>query len=394
MNILLLNAGSSSLKFAVLDSDTEALRASGSADWAGASGHYRFASGSRSLDEVVAWKEHISAVERLFDDLRASAPELLAGEGLRAVGHRVVHGGDFTAPARVTDEVLARLRHMVALAPLHNPPSLAVIDAAQRVLPGVPHVACFDTAFHRSIGPAARGYPLPRAWSADWGIQRYGFHGLSHAYCARRAAELLGRPLEDLKLVVCHLGHGCSATAIAGGRSIDTTMGFTPLEGLMMATRSGNIDPGVVLHLIQDRGLPANEVAAALNRQSGLLGVSGVSADMRAVLAAADEGHAAAQLAVEMFAHRVRQAVGALAVTLGGLDALVFTAGIGENAAPVRARVCEGLACLGLRLDEARNRAAAPDACLSPENAAPSVWAIRTREDLSMLREAARVAAP
>ena len=212
-------------------------------------------------------------------------------------------------------------------------------------------MAVFDTAFHATLPAAAHTYPLPHAWTHDWGIRRYGFHGLSHSYCATRAAEMLGRHVEELRLVICHLGHGCSATAVLRGRSVDTTMGFTPLDGLMMATRSGSVDPGILTHVQLEHGLGAKDIEDALNRHSGLLGVSGISGDMREVLAAGRAGNERARLAVDVYAHRVRQAIGALAVTLGGVDALVFTAGVGENSAEVRAAICRGLECLGLELD-------------------------------------------
>src|SRR5262249_33971243 len=221
-----------------------------------------------------------------------------------------------------------RITALADLAPLHNPPSLETLAAAEAELPGVPQVAVFDTAFHATLPPEAYTYPVPERWTREYRIRRFGFHGLSHAYCSRRAAELLGRALDDVRLVICHLGHGCSASAMRGGRCVDTTMGFTPLEGLMMGTRSGSIDPSIVLHVQQHCGMTAQQVETALNHESGLLGVSGISGDMRQVLDAVHAGHQQAQLALAVYTHRVRQAIGALAVTLGGVDALVFTAGV------------------------------------------------------------------
>jgi acetate kinase len=265
------------------------------------------------------------------------------------------------------------------------------LAAAEAALPGVPHVAVFDTAFHADLPPAARTYAVPGAWTREWGIRRYGFHGLSHAYCAGRAAELLARPLAELRLVICHLGHGCSAAAVRGGRSVDTTMGFTPLDGLMMATRSGSLDPGIVLHVQLEHGLSAKQVEQALNRESGLLGVSGVSGDMREVLAAARSGNGRAQLALDVYTHRVRAAIGALAVTLGGIDALVFTAGVGENAAEVRAASCQGLECLGLELDAEANAGCRPDADVARRGGRARILVIATREDRTLLAEVMRV---
>jgi acetate kinase len=258
-------------------------------------------------------------------------------------------------------------------------------------LPGIPQVAVFDTAFHATLPPEARTYPLPDRWTRDWGIRRFGFHGLSHAYCSRRAAEMLGRPTDELRLVVCHLGHGCSASAVRGGRCVDTTMGFTPLEGLMMATRSGSIDPSIVLHVQQHHGLTAEQVETALNRESGLLGVSDVSGDMRQVLAAAKAGHEQARLALAVYVHRVRQAIGALAVTMGGIDVLVFTAGVGEHASEIRESICAGLECLGLELDAGANADCRPDADVARHGSRGRILVIATREDVTMLHEVIQV---
>jgi acetate kinase len=275
---------------------------------------------------------------------------------------------------------------------LHNPPSLATLAAAQDALPEVPHIATFDTAFHATLPPQAWTYPIPARWTNEWGLRRYGFHGLSHAYCARRAAEMLGsRPAG--RLVICHLGHGCSASAVRDGRCIDTTMGFTPLDGLMMGTRCGSIDPSIVLQVQQHHGLSVEQVEKALNKESGLLGVSGVSADMREVMSAAEAGNRQAELALAVYAHRVRQAIGALAVTLGGVDALVFTAGVGEHAAAVRQSICTGVACLGLKLDAAANAASHPDADVSTPDSAGRILIIATREEVTMLREVIQVLA-
>lgn len=363
--------------------------ARGLADWAGSSTRYQCSNGLHAgpITEVL-WRGHAPAVQRFVEDLDLSHPsESSAHLQLAAVGHRVVHGGAFTHSVRITPEVRARIAALAELAPLHNPPSLETLAAAEVALPGVPHVAVFDTAFHASLPPHAFTYPLPHSWSADWGIRRYGFHGLSYAYCVRRAAELLGQPASALRLVICHLGHGCSAAAVQGGRCVDTTMGFTPLEGLMMATRSGSVDPGVVLHVQQRYGVTASEVESALNRESGLRGVSGVSADMREVLEAAGAGVERARLALAIYAHRVRQAIGALAVTMKGVDALVLTAGVGEHSAEIRRAVCDGLECLGLEIDLALNADCQPDVDVSRSDARGRILVITTREDLTMLEE-------
>jgi acetate kinase len=292
---------------------------------------------------------------------------------------------------RIGREVRGRIAALSELAPLHNPPGLESLAAAEEELPDAPHVAVFDTAFHAGLPAAARTYALPADWTRDWGIRRYGFHGLSHAYCTGRAAAMLGRPVEALRIVICHLGHGCSAAAVLHGRCVDTSMGFTPLDGLMMATRSGSVDPGILLHVQLRHGLSAKEIDEALNHRSGLLGVSGISGDMREVLARARAGDARARLAVDVYAHRVRQTIGAFAATLGGVDALVFTAGVGENAAEVRAESCRGLEFLGVELDTEANASCRADADVARPGSPARILVIETREDLAMLAEVIRV---
>lgn len=394
MRVLLLNAGSSSLKCALMESEDRRAWGRAAADWAGSATHYRCSTpGGEEIAEEVPWRGHAEAVRRALHDLvpaRHGGPRSAA---LAAVGHRVVHGGGFRSTVRIEADVRSRISALAELAPLHNPPGLETLAAAEAELPDVPHVAVFDTAFHATLPPEAHTYAVPEAWTRGFGIRRYGFHGLSHAYCSGRAAEMLGRPAEELRLAICHLGHGCSAAAVLGGRCIDTTMGFTPLDGLMMATRSGSLDPGVVLHVQLRHGLSAKEVEAALNHDSGLLGVSGVSEDMRAVLAAADTGNERARLALGVYAHRVRQAIGALMATLGGLDALVFTAGVGENAPEVRAASCRGLECLGIALDPEANARCRPDADIARRDSPARVLVIAAREDLTMLDEVMRVIA-
>ncbi|MEQ9408085.1 MAG: acetate/propionate family kinase [Fuerstiella sp.] len=387
MNILLFNTGSSSLKFSVLNSDDASIRASGSADWAGEQTCYCFTTPNTERSEEVDWLGPANAVDRVLRDLREHSSELFSGpDALAAVGHRVVHGGGFREATRITPAVRDKLTELCQLAPLHNPPGLEAIDAATTGLPDLPHVACFDTAFHHTMIPEAQTYPIPHEWTEQWKIRRYGFHGLSHSYCSARANEMLKPRSHPLRLVICHLGHGCSASAVRDGQCVETTMGFTPLEGLMMATRSGSIDPSVPLHLMQQHELTANEIGESLNRRSGMLGVSGISADMRTVLKSAHDGHERAKLAIAMYCHRVRQTIGGFAATLGGIDALVFTAGVGEHSAEVRSTVSSGLEYLGLHLDSVRNLECLADADISPVNSPGRILVIRTREDLSMLR--------
>jgi len=393
MSILLLNAGSSSLKCTLMRAPDQKVIAQGWADWAGTAAKYEYTGpDNKKRTETVAWQGYVEAVKRFLSDLTDVEPAALPDKtAIAAVGHRIVHGGPFSSSVLITADVRERIKALAELAPLHNPPSLETLEAADSELPGAPQVAVFDTAFHATMPQQAWNYPVPNQWTHDWSIRRYGFHGLSHAYCSRRAAEMLGEPIERLRLVICHLGHGCSAAAVQHGHSVDTTMGFTPLDGLMMGTRSGSVDPGILLHLARHHGLDAAELEHALNHESGLLGVSGVSADMREVLAAAESGNSQAKLALGIYTHRVRQAVGALAVTMGGVDALVFTAGVGEHASQVRAAICEGLECLGLELDTKANAKCRPDADVARARLRSRILVISTREDLTMLEEVGRV---
>lgn len=363
----MLNTGSSSVKWEVIDV----------ADGVGTS----LASG---IEEEVT--DHHDALTAVMDALGS----LL--DGLAGVGHRVVHGGErFTAPTLLEDEVVAALEDLSPLAPLHNPPALDGVRVARSLLPDVPHVAVFDTAFHATLPPAAYRYAVPEEWYADHGVRRYGFHGTSHRYVAGEAAASLGRPLAELRLVTLHLGNGASACAIDGGRSVMTSMGLSPLEGLVMGTRSGDLDPAVVFHLVR-AGVGLEEVERALNRGSGLKGLSGVS-DMRTVRAHADAGDAAAQLALDVAVGRLRRYVGAYAVELGGLDAVVFTAGIGEHDAALRASVVQGLGVLGIELDAAANDACDPadGPVRISAGTGPAVLVVATDEERMIAREVARL---
>ena len=386
MKVLLLNAGSSSLKGSLMEADDRTLVAYASADWAGPVTRYeRIGPGDQRIATQVSFRSHGDAARHIVVDVGATTAAGAARPA--AIGHRIVHGGDLSAPVRVTTAVHARIAALAELAPLHNPPGLEAMAAAEALVPDVPHVVVFDTAFHATLPAEAYTYPVPYDWTQGWGMRRCGFHGLSHAYCAGRAAELLGRPAATLRVVSCHLGHGCSATAVRGGRSIDTTMGFTPLDGLMMATRSGAVDAGILTQVQRRHGLGVREVDDALNRRSGLLGVSGISGDMREVLAARRGGHERARLAVDVYIHRLRQAIGALAVTMGGVDALVFTAGVGEHAAEIRLEACRDLDCLGLELDPDANASCRPDADVARSGSRGRILVIASREDLTMLAE-------
>jgi acetate kinase len=357
MRILVVNAGSSSLKLRVLDPDNR-----------------------------IVGAEDLPAPRGQADNVAVA--RAVGGFGtVDAVGHRIVHGGTrYSRPVRIDREVVEHLRALTDLAPLHQPKSLAALAAVQAALPDVPAVACFDTAFHAGMPAAASTYAIPPEWRKRWDLRRYGFHGLSHAYASRRVAELLARPLDGVRLVTCHLGAGASLAAVRDGRSVDTTMGFTPLDGLVMATRSGSIDPGLVLWLAEHVRMPPAELAATLEHRSGLLGLAG-TADMRAILAAAGAGEPDAVLALDVYHHRLRAAVAAMAAALGGLDVLVFTGGVGENAPAVRERAARELAFLGVDVDQARNRAAGADREIGSPGAAVRTFVIAAREDVQIAHE-------
>ena len=364
-SVVIVNAGSSSLKACLL----------GPGDSVG------------SALELDAW------------DGSPDHPELarfLTAAGPRAsvVAHRVVHGGSvFRHAVLIDDDVIDAISGLTDLAPLHQPRALAGIEAARRLMPGLPGVACFDTAFHAGMPDAAARYALPDGWTTRFGLRRFGFHGLSHAYAAGRAAQLLGRELAELRIVSCHLGAGASLAAVLRGRSVDTTMGFTPLEGLVMATRSGSVDPGLIVWLLQHGQLGVAEVSAGLEKESGLAGLSGVpSGDMREVLQAAGSGEPAALLAVEVYLHRLRREIAAMAAAMNGLDALAFTGGVGEHSSEVRAAAAAGLEFLGLTLDPDRNQATA-DAIISRDDSAAAALVITAREDIEMARQARRALA-
>jgi acetate kinase len=327
----------------------------------------------------------------LVDAEGAATPLASLGDvesaAIAAVAHRVVHGGArFRDPVIIDAGVEAEVVALEPLAPLHNAPAVAGIEQARRAFPGLPHVAVFDTAFHATIPEEASAYAIPRSWREDWGVRRYGFHGLSVQWCAERVPILLGRSADDLRLVICHLGGGCSVTAVRDGRSLDTTMGFSPLEGIPMTTRSGSLDPGVVLYLIRERGLDASAIDHSLNFDSGLKGLAPELGGTREIELAAEAGDPAARLAMDVFVRRLAGAVAAMAVAAGGLDALVFTAGIGENSALVRARTCERLAFLGVVLEPSLNAVAQPDCNVAAESSAAGVAVIHAREDLIAAR--------
>lgn len=388
--ILVVNCGSSSIKYKLFDADLLTGVASGLLERIGS----RPAVLKHEVRGIVSRSEvdvsnHRQGLELILRVLLDAEPKAIASlEEIVAVGHRVVHGGDSFFEATVVDEkVLEALRKWAYLAPLHNPPNIAGIEAARSLLPKVPQVAVFDTAFHQTMPETAYLYAIPYELYEKFGIRRYGFHGTSHRYVAHRAAEILGEPLEKLRMVTCHLGNGCSITAIKNGRSIDTSMGFTPLEGLVMGTRSGDIDPSIVFYLIGE-GFSPREVEDILNKKSGLLGVSGVSNDIRDVEREAEAGSKRARLALDIFAYRAKKYIGAYTVVLGGLDILVFTGGIGENDPLIRRMICDNMSFLGLMIDEDANRVTVGrTGVISSRQSRVKVLVIPTDEELAIAEE-------
>jgi acetate kinase len=401
VNVLVLNCGSSSLKFQLIDTDleraaagTDRVLAKGVVDDIGGAGILKLeAAGRPAVKESAEVLEHKIAVEKVVDWLcRESTGVLTSRKDIHAVGHRVVHGGErFKASVRIDEAVLQGIEACFEMAPLHNPPNVKGYRAARELLGDeVPQVAVFDTSFHQTMAPPAYLYGLPYLLYERHGIRRYGFHGTSHRYVSRRLAALLQRKPDEegLRLITCHLGNGCSVAAIRGGRSVDTSMGFTPLEGLVMGSRSGDLDPAILLHVMRKEELGPWEMNALLNKHSGLFGVSGISNDMRTLLEAEEEGNARARLAVDVFCHRLKKYIAAYVGVLGGIDGIAFAGGIGENAPPVRRRALEGLDVLGPGLDHRANDGArGTEAEISPRGARVRVFVVPTNEEILIARD-------
>lgn len=412
MKILVMNAGSSSQKSCLYDltqheltqpSDVDPKRSfavdhqppnpvwEATIDWTHQSDRAELqiqTAAGAVLEELHPADSHLSVIRHMLETLWQGKTQVIEHPiEIDVVGHRVVHGGaDYHDSVLVTEAVKQAIDRLSPLAPAHNPVNLEGIRAIEQILPDVPQVAVFDTAFHAKMPAAAAIYPIPYEWS-DRGIRRYGFHGTSHQYCSQRAAELLGRDLASLKLVTCHLGNGCSLAAVQAGRSVDTTMGFTPLDGLMMGTRSGSVDPGILMHWLRHEGFTADDLDRVLNKESGLQGVSGISADMRQIATAIAAGNSRARLAFDVFIHRLQTGIGAMLANLGGLDGLVFTAGIGENSPEVRAAACEPFAFLGLKLDPDKNHAKTRDRDIATADSTIRVLVIHTQEDWAIAQE-------
>lgn len=394
-HVLVLNCGSSSVKYRLLAPASGTVLASGAVERLGEPDarltHRVHTDPERVYQGEVHASDHAGALHVITDTFATQGPDLDTVD-LAAVGHRAVHGGErFQAPMVVDDDLIAELEKLTVLAPLHNPANLAGIRVAREVLPHVPHVVVFDTAFHATVPDVAATYAVPREWRSRFGVRRYGFHGTSHAYVSRETAAALGRPLEDVNSVVLHLGNGASACAVAGGRSVDTSMGLTPLQGLVMGTRSGDVDPALPAHLERVAGMSAQDVDDALNRRSGLLGMTGV-ADMREVVARVEAGDPVASLALDVYCYRIRGYVGAYMAVLGRVDAVTFTAGVGENNPEVRRRSLAGLEGFGIVVDPVRNAVRGSGARrISPDDAPVAVLVVPTDEEREIARQTLEV---
>jgi len=392
MKILVLNCGSSSVKYQLIDAKSEQALAKGAVERIGMSGASlkQVRHDGDKLHYVGEILDHTMAIENVLSVLMSRNHGVITNKKeIDAVGHRVVHGGErFSDSVLITPEVMEALKECIDLAPLHNPHNIKGIQAAQRLLPDIPQVAVFDTAFHQTMPRRAYMYALPYALYRRYRIRRYGFHGTSHRYVSAMAAEMMGRPLEELKIITMHLGNGCSMAAVQGGKSVDTTMGFTPVEGLVMGTRSGDIDPAIILHVMGQEELTLAQANALLNKHSGLWGLSGISSDAREIIEEAAAGNDRAILALEVMTYRIKKYIGAYAAAMGGVDCLVFTAGIGENAPVVRQMVCEGLEFLGIEIDPERNEnAVGIQAEISSDRSKVKIFCIPTNEELVIARD-------
>ena len=390
MRVLVLNSGSSSLKFQLMDTDPERTLAHGTIEKIGEDGAaVKYEAGGKTDKFTKAIPDHKEAIQAAFDCMTASEGVIGDLQEIQGVGHRVVHGGEhFHSSVLMTDEVVRQIESLSGLAPLHNPHNLKGYYASRELLPHAKHVAVFDTAFHQTLPPHAYRYALPEEYYSRDQIRRYGFHGTSHRYVSGRYGQIHGSTRDAFKLITCHLGNGCSLCAIDHGRSVDTSMGFTPLEGLVMGTRSGDLDPGAVLYLIAHKQMQAHEVEALLNEQSGLHGLSGASGDMRDLMEKAQSGNGPAQLAIDVFCYRVKKYIGSYLAALNGADAIVFAGGIGENAAEIRARICDSLDSLGVRLDAGKNAGAiGVEREIGVEGKGPRIWVIPTNEELLIARD-------
>jgi acetate kinase len=393
MKVLVLNCGSSSIKYQFIDTETATALAKGLVDRIGMTAavlsHQRYDGDKIKIAGEIL--DHAMAVEYVLGVMLSKNHGVIdSKEDIEAIGHRVVHGGEtFSDSVLIDDEVISVLQDNIELAPLHNPPNIKGIQACKKILPDAPQVGVFDTAFHVKMPPKAYLYGIPYDLYTKHKIRRYGFHGTSHLYVSQRAAEILGKEVNDLRIITAHLGNGCSMAAIKYGQSIDTTMGFTPLEGLLMGTRSGDIDPALILYIMGKEGLSLHEAATLLNKHSGLIGISGESSDMREILTAIGEDHKRAKYAFEVFCYRIKKYFGAYSAAMGGVDAFVFTGGIGENAVEVRSEVCNDLEFLGIMIDEQKNKN--NEEIISDSTSRVKVFRIPTNEELVIAMDTSKI---
>ena len=395
MNVLVINAGSSSLKYQLMDPATRTVLAKGLCERIGIDGRltHKIPAKDAKYEFEIPMPTHAEAIQSVLDALTSSEHGVIKSMSeIDAVGHRVVHGGEaFNKSVLITDEVMAAIEECIPLAPLHNPANLTGIKACQAVMPGVPMVAVFDTAFHQTMPAKSYIYALPYEYYEKDKVRRYGFHGTSHKYVSGRAADMLGKSIEDLKIITCHLGNGSSVTAVDGGKSVDTSMGFTPLAGLPMGTRSGDLDAGILEYLMNKYGYDIKEMVNILNKKSGVLGISGVSSDFRDLSDAAEQGNDRAGLAVDAFNYGVKKLIGAYAAAMGGVDAIVFTAGVGENSADQRMAIASGLEFMGVKMDEEANKQRGKEAVISAADSKVKVLLIPTDEELMIAQDTAAI---
>lgn len=391
MNILVINCGSSSLKYQLVDMQGENVLCKGLVERIGIEGS-RIKHETTGKDEVIIeqpMENHKVAIGLVLDAIvNEEYGAIKSMDEIGGVGHRVVHGGEtFASSVLIDKDVMKVLYDCVELAPLHNPPNITGIEACQELMPNTPMVAVFDTAFHQTMDKASYIYPIPYEYYEKYRIRRYGFHGTSHKYVANRAAELMGKDIKDLNIITCHLGNGSSLCAIKGGETIDTSMGFTPLEGLVMGTRSGDIDPAIIPFIMDKENMTFDEVNQMLNKESGVLGISGISSDFRDLEIAIGEGNERARLAIDVFVNRVKKYIGAYIAAMCGLDCIVFTAGIGENSSFLREEICSGLECLGITIDEQLNQVRGEEAKINKNLASTDIYVIPTNEELMIARD-------
>lgn len=393
MKILVVNCGSSSLKFQLIDSETEEVAASGLCERIGLDGALIYKVNGDKIKQEIDLPDHEVAIKKVLDTLLDKEIGVLTSlDEIGAIGHRMVHGGEkFSSSVIINEEIIKQIETCNDLAPLHNPANLLGVRACQEVMPGVPNVVVFDTAFHQTMPSKAYLYALPKEYYEKYGVRRYGFHGTSHSFVSKRLAELAGLDINNSRMIICHIGSGASISAIKDGKSVDTSMGMTPLEGLMMGTRSGDMDPAIVEFICQKENITVQEMTTILNKKSGALGLSGLSNDYRDLVEAAQGGNQDAINALDVMVYRVIKYIGAYYMALGGVDAIALTAGVGENNLELRAKIVEGLATIGIKLDVEANAVRGDERKISTDDSAAQVWVVPTNEELAIARETARL---